>query len=222
MHSCVTSRIARVENACGHDSSRALLDAFKFDCQLKNLTQKTLDCYFERIGYLIKHCKESGTELAMIDRGGIQRYILSLRGKVSDETVNGRIRVYRRFFGFLKEDQLWHGEDPMKGIGLLKTAKRIKPIVDPEQVQQMIQRLNRKTFEGNRNLVMLLLLWDGMLRCNELLNLRTKELNLDSRLLKVFGKGRKERMVPLGTKTLKILHQYLILWRKKYPGEHLI
>jgi site-specific recombinase XerD len=61
-----------------------------------------------------------------------------------------------------------------------------------------------------------------MLRMNEVLSLKIGDIDLEGRLIKVFGKGRKERMVPLGVKTLRILHQYLIKWRSKFPANVLI
>jgi site-specific recombinase XerD len=66
------------------------------------------------------------------------------------------------------------------------------------------------------------MMWDGMLRRNELLALKLTDINLDGRLIKVFGKGRKERMVPLGVKTVRALHQFLARWRSKFPGDTLI
>ena len=69
---------------------------------------------------------------------------------------------------------------------------------------------------------MVLLFWDGMLRLNEVRNLKLSDVDLEGRLIKVFGKGRKERMVPLGVKTLKAIQQFLIKWRSKYSGENLI
>jgi len=199
---------------------RPFLEAFKFDCQVRNLTPTTIDCYMERLDYLLRYLDDNNIGLTSIDRRIIQDYIMHLKGTVSDETINGRIRVYRRFFNFLVEDGLWETVSPMAGVKILRTAKRVKPVVEPEMVQQIIKSIDRSTFEGNRNFVLVLLLWDGMLRKKELLGL--KATDTDKRLIRVFGKGRKERMVPIGVKALKALHQYLIKWRSKYPGDHLI
>jgi len=198
------------------------LQSFRLDCEIRNLTQKTMDGYVERLAYLFAHLSESGLCFDKATKRIIRSYILSLKDKVSDETINGRIRVYRRFFNHLISEELWEHPDPMAGIKLLKTEKRIKPIVGPEDIQKIIGRLRKATFEGNRNLILLLLYWDGMLRKTEALKLKTSELDLPSRMVKVYGKGRKERMVPLGNKTLRLLHRYIVKWRSEYPGEHLI
>ncbi len=147
---------------------------------------------------------------------------MSIRGQVSDETVNGRLRAFRRSWNFLEEDGLWEEKNPTKGIKLLKTAKRIREVVDPTQIQKIVKKANKKRFEGIRDLIILLLMWDGMLRRGELLGLKIKDIDMQTRLVRVFGKGRKERMVPLGAKTLRLINQYINKWRVKFPGNHLI
>ena len=222
MRTSVMSKADKVEQTWRGTVFEPYLSAFRFDSQVRNLTPKTLDCYLERLGDLFVSLQEQGKSLPEVDKATVQGYALSLKGRVSDETINGRIRVYRRFFGFLVDKGLWESDNPMTGVKLLKTAKKVKPVVDPETVQKIVAGISRDSFEGMRNLLMVLLLWDGMMRKNEMLGLKVSDINLNDHLAKVFGKGRKERMVPLGVKTLKVHHQHLIRWRSKYPGDHLI
>jgi site-specific recombinase XerD len=222
MSSDVIRKIDRVESQFTGSEFGSALSAFKFDCELRNLSNTSIACYHERLAYLFANLEEQGFTLTDATRRTVQDYIMSLKGSVSDETINGRIRVYRRFFNFLVDEGLWEGDSPMAGIKLLKTAKKVKPVVEPDVAQRILSSINKKTFEGNRNLVMVLLMWDGMLRKKEVLGLKLTDINLDGRLIKVFGKGRKERMVPLGVKTVRVLHQFLIRWRSKFPGDTLI
>ncbi len=200
----------------------SLLQAFRFDCELRNLTTKTIDCYFERIEYLVRFLRSCNRSLCDVTKQDIQQYIFSLKGHVSDETINGRIRVYRTFFNYLTLEGLWTNDSPMDGIKQLKTVSKIKPVITIDDVQRVLKSLKTPVFETVRNKVMVLLFWDCMLRQNELLNLKVCDINLDNRLIKVLGKGRKERMVPMGLQTIKLLHKFLIKWRSKYPGEYLI
>jgi site-specific recombinase XerD len=216
------SNIIRVESRFRATEFKKYLDLFKLDCQVRNLTEKTIDVYYERLGYFFSYIKDEGISFQAICRNTIQQYILTLIENVSDETVNGRIRAVKRFFNFLCDEGLWEGQNPISGIKLLRTTKKVKPVVKSDNVQKLLAASDIKTFEGARNKVMILLFWDGMLRLNELLGLKTSDIDLEGRLIKVFGKGRKERMVPLGVKTLRAIHQYLIKWRSRYPGDHLI
>ena len=68
---------------------------------------------------------------------------------------------------------------------------------------------------------MILLTYDAMLRLNELLTIRGDQIDLSSGLIKVYGKGRKERNVGFGPIVAKALHTYLLRFRKDIPGDRL-
>jgi integrase/recombinase XerD len=197
---------------------KTYVDAFVFGCKIRNLAPRTLNVYAERLGYLARHLEARGIDIEEVKRQDIQDYLLTLIGNVSDETVNGRIRVYRRFFNYLEEESLWEKSNPTHKLKLIKASKRIKQVITPEQIEHAIRTLNKSTFEGYRNLTMILLFWDAMIRKEELITLKVESLDLRGGLLTVYGKGRKERQVPLGVKTIKAIHFYLNRWRNGTPG----
>ncbi len=197
---------------------KTYVDAFVFGCKIRNLAPRTLNVYAERLGYLVRYLEEKGIDIEDITRQNIQDYLLSLIGNVSDETVNGRIRVYRRFFNYLEEEGIWEKPNPTKKLKLVKVSKRIKPVVSPEEIQRVLQSLNKSTYEGYRNLTMVMLFWDSMIRKEELITLKIDDIDLRAGLVKVYGKGRKERQVPMGAKTIKTVHFYLNRWRNGTPG----
>lgn len=198
------------------------LQSFRVECQLRNLSDKTVEVYFEHLAVLFRYAQQRRIKLGEITRLIIQQYIMFTRDKVAVATTNGRLRAFRRFWNFLAEEKLWEGVSPMKGIKMLKAPKLIKPVVEPSVLQAVLRSANTKTFEGCRDQLMILLFWDGMLRKKELLGLKVSDVDLKARLMRVYGKGSKERMVPLGVKTLRAINHHLGKWRCKYPGEHLI
>lgn len=197
---------------------KTYVDAFVFGCKIRNLAPRTLNVYAERLGYLVRYLEEKGIDIEEVTKQDIQNYLLSLIGNVSDETVNGRIRVYRRFFNYLEEEGLWEKPNPTKKLKLIKASKRIKPVVSPEEIQRALQCLNKSTYEGYRNLTMIMIFWDAMIRKEELITLKVDDVDLRGGLIKVYGKGRKERQVPMGAKTIKMLHFYLNRWRNGTAG----
>jgi len=197
---------------------KTYVDAFVFGCKIRNLAPRTLNVYAERLGYLVRYLEEKGIDIEDITRQNIQDYLLSLIGNVSDETVNGRIRVYRRFFNYLEEEGIWEKPNPTRKLKLVKVSKRIKPVVTPDEIQRVLQSLNKSTYEGYRNLTMVMLFWDSMIRKEELITLKVEDIDLRAGLVKVYGKGRKERQVPMGAKTIKTLHFYLNRWRNGTQG----
>jgi site-specific recombinase XerD len=213
-------RLYKLVDDFGVESNwKIYVDAFVFGCKIRNLSPRTLNVYAERLGYLAKYLEGKGIDIEDVRKQDVQDYLLSLIGVVSDETVNGRIRVYRRFFTYLEEEGFWKKPNPTHKLKLIKTSKRIKPVISPEQVGQILQALNRNTFEGYRNLAIVMLFWDAMIRKEELITLRLENVDLRAGLIKVYGKGRKERQVPMGSKTIKTLHFYLNRWRQEIPGD---
>lgn len=102
--------------------TKPILEAFRYDCQVRNLTPRTIDCCLERLDRLMRYLDDNGIPLMSIDRHTIQDYIMHLRGTVSGETINGRIRVCRRFFNYLMEDPLWDKASPMAGVRILRAV----------------------------------------------------------------------------------------------------
>jgi site-specific recombinase XerD len=69
------------------------LESFYLDCRVRNLTSKTMQGYQERLENFHRFFKSKGVTFDQVDLNTIQTYILSMKDRVSDYTVNGRIRV---------------------------------------------------------------------------------------------------------------------------------
>jgi site-specific recombinase XerD len=199
---------------------RELLESFLFACKLKNLTAKTLQGYGERIAYLMKWAHLQGKDLGTLTKQDIQRYVTSLIDEVCAVTVNGRIIVYKVFYRHLK-DEGFITIDPMTEIRKMKQPRLIKDVLSPDDIGRVLAQLDRKTFNGSRDFCMILLTFDAMLRLAELLAIRTDALDLTTGIIKVYGKGRKERYVAFSPQTAKTLHTFLTRFRKGMPG-HLL
>lgn len=111
-----------------------LLESFDFACKVKNLTPASHKCYAERLTYLVRFADSIGKKLDAITHHDIQTYIMSIIDGVSAETVNGRIRVYRTFYGHLFEEGLV-AENPMTRIKMLRAPKKVKPVLSLEIVR---------------------------------------------------------------------------------------
>jgi len=137
----------------------------------------------------------------------------------SDFTVNTTLRVLKVFFRYIVQEGLWSRSNPMHGIDFIRTQKPIKAILSPEQISKLLTVPNKKTFFGLRNYCMIMLMWDALLRVSEVVKIKHEDVNWEG-YLKVHGKGRKERIVPLSNKVLRDLHKYY-LYRKNFSGNHL-
>ncbi len=196
------------------------LDSFLFDCRVRRLTVSTINVYAERLRHLARYLDAQKIDIENLTKQDLQGYVLSLLGTVSDETVNGRLRAYKRFFNYLEEEEIWEDKpNPTKGLKKIRCERKVKNIVTPTEYEIALSILNRRSFEGYRNFALLLLAWDGMLRRAEIGGLTTEHVDLKAGLVRVYGKGRKWREVPIGAKTIKVFHHYLNRFRTDITGD---
>lgn len=200
---------------------KAYIDAFLYGCRMKNLSDNTINGYAERLNYLMRFLMDKGIDIEQVAKVHLQEYIMSLIGdpNISDATVNGRITVYKIFWNYLEDEELWTKPNPASRLKKIRAKKTIKDVLTPEQISLAASTANRRTFIGYRNYSMLMLFYDTMIRRNELLTLTLEKVDLRQGLIKVLGKGNKERYVAMGAKMQKVLHFYLNRWRGDMPGD---
>ncbi len=209
-----------------------LLDALQIDCDVKGLTSQTVRVYFEQVGHFLRFAWcDLSLEPEDITRETIKKYILRERAKISPQTgkplsantINSRLRGIRVFFNCLEREELLSGNNPMKGISEGKAPRRVKELISPEQMSQILRGLNRqKGFYALRAQLVLLIFWDTMIRRNELITLRLDRVNIKKRHMVVFGKGQKERTVPMGARTARAVSRFNTKYRRKLPGTTLV
>ncbi len=198
---------------------KTALKDFEFHIRAKNLSPKTISVYGERLGYFYKYIKSKGIAFKDVDKHTIQDYILFQKDRgLKDISINGQILVLRIFFKYLFEEEIID-LNPTEKIPLLKTERRIKPIISEENMQKLLTVPDKRTFTGMRNFCMLMVFYDTLIRLGELTNIKIKDIDFENGTICIFGKGRKERIVPFGASTAKYLHRFIRKSRKDIPGD---
>lgn len=197
------------------------LDQFYFNCRLKNLSVATLKCYGERLNDFYNFIQKKSVPFENVDRSVVQEYILNLEDKVSDYNLNGRLRVLKVSFNFLIKEGIWDGKpNPMEKVDYVRAEKKFKPVISVEEMEKILTVPNRRAFEGYRNYCMILVFWDCLVRLSELINIKVSNVDLKEGVIKVLGKGRKERFIPVGLNTLKCLHYCWTKHRRNIQGDY--
>ena len=200
---------------------KGALKLFEYHIRTKNLSPKTISVYGERLGYFYRFLKKNRLQFESVSKSTIQEYILFQKDRgLADISINGQVKVLKIFFKFLLEEGMVE-EDPVEKIDLLKTEKRIKPIISEEEIEKLLSVPDKKTYTGMRNFCMIIVFYDTLVRLSELINIKIKDIDLDSGTILIFGKGRKERIVPIGTKTIKYIYKFLMNHRHDINGEYL-
>src|SRR6185436_18159074 len=103
--------------------------------------------------------------------------------------------------------------DPTELIEAPKLGRKLPDFLSVEEVNRIIDSIDRSKPEGERNKAILETLYSSGLRISELVNLRLSSTFLDLGLLKIIGKGNKERLVPIGSSAIKQINTYLNSYR---------
>ncbi|MEC2076393.1 tyrosine-type recombinase/integrase [Metabacillus fastidiosus] len=146
------------------------------------------------------------------------KYIKNEQGiGLSDTTINIRLRVYRAMFNYLEREDLIE-INPMTNVRLLKQDIDLTNCFTDDEVKEVLRQPNQRDYVGFRDYVAMMLLLDSGIRANELLSLRTTDIDFQTRFITLGGdknKNRKPRLVPISAHTVKLLLQ-LINENKKH------
>jgi integrase/recombinase XerC len=145
-------------------------------------------------------------EMERVDRTAIRRYLSFLHRKNKKSSVARKISTLRSFFRYLLREELV-SSNPAKTVA---TPKVEKPLPTNLTVDETFRLMESPTKDGGvRDRAILELLYSSGIRVGELVALNLDQLDLELGIVRVMGKGRKERIVPVGLKAKEALNAYL-------------
>jgi integrase/recombinase XerD len=163
------------------------------------------------------------TDVTQIDSKIIRRYILYLQQvklfrdhpcnkpidrKLTGHTINCYLRTLRTFWNWLYSEELIQS-NPFAKIKIPKAPKKLIPTFSNNQIQDLLAAIDTSTPVGYRDWTILITLLDTGLRASELVGLTLDYVWIEDGLLKVLGKGNKERLVPIGATVQKAMWRYI-------------
>ena len=139
----------------------------------------------------------SDDELTDIEAIHIRRFVVSLHGHNSAATVGRKLSALRSFFKYLTGKKILKN-DPLLGITGPKAGKSMPVFLTIDEIFSLIEAPGKKDRFMLRDVAMLELLYSTGMRVAELVSRDINDLDFESEMLKVTGKGKKERLVPVG------------------------
>jgi integrase/recombinase XerD len=182
------------------------LDYLRVD---RGLSKATLDAYGRDVSRFTAFLEKRGLSLESVKPLHVIDYLSLLQS--SGLTVRSRTRAQvtlRRLFRFLVQEEIIK-EDPTETIEMPKAGRKLPQWLTLEEVESLLKAPDLTTPTGFRDRAMLELLYATGLRVSELVGLKLDQIHLTEGYLLAFGKGSKERLVPMGRSAIDWVRQYL-------------
>jgi integrase/recombinase XerD len=194
----------------GTGDARALIDAFCDQLWLQDgLAASSLASYRRDLSGFAKWLDERGVALLAVERTHCDQWLAAqFAAKAKATSVARRLSALRRFYRL----QLAHGairEDPTLRVRAPKPPRRLPKNLSEAQVEALLAAPDIATPLGLRDRAMLETLYATGLRVSELTGLRRSQVAHDAGVVRVVGKGNKERLVPLGDEAVVWIARYL-------------
>jgi integrase/recombinase XerD len=176
----------------------------------KGLSEKTIVAYATDLMEFGAFLEKKGTTVVSgIDTGMILTYLIHLRARGLSARSRARHLVsLRGFFKYLTNEKVID-RNPAQQVDLPKIGMHLPDVLSVSDVEALIAAPDRNKPEGLRDAAMLELLYGAGLRVSELIFLEMTGMNLDAGFVRVFGKGARERVVPVGRMALSAIRDYL-------------
>jgi integrase/recombinase XerD len=182
----------------------------------KNASPHTIDAYLNDIQKLQVYAELQNPKLVLtqIVRKNLEEFIAYLIENFSiQESTQARIiSGIKSFFGFLVY-QNYTQQNAAELIEAPKTIRKLPDTLSFEDIERILESIDVSTEQGTRDRAILEVLYSCGLRVTELLQLKISEIQLEIEIIKVIGKGNKERIVPIGSDAIKYLKLYLVNYR---------
>jgi integrase/recombinase XerC len=201
-----------------------LVSAFLTQLEIeRQASDHTLRSYEHDLGMYCRYLSEvygEGADPSAVDPARLRRYSAWLTGQgFAASTVARRLASLRSFFRYLRRQGLV-GSDPSAGLRNPKQARRLPRLLRVDEVIRLLDSVPMDTPPGIRDRAMLETLYGGGLRVSELVGLNLEDLDFEQELVRVRGKGRRERLSPIGQMALHTLRCWVPLRQPKVAFEN--
>jgi integrase/recombinase XerD len=175
----------------------------------RGLRQNSLEAYHRDLVRYLTYLTDRGKQPTALDRTDVSRYLLALReAELNPRSIARYLSAIRQFHRFLVREAR-ATEDPTAHLEAPRPWQRLPVVLSSEEVDRLLAVRGAVTPLALRNQAMLELIYASGLRVSELVGLRLASLDLGIGIVRVVGKGDKERLVPVGETAANSLRAYL-------------
>ncbi|MBR4919850.1 MAG: site-specific tyrosine recombinase XerD [Prevotella sp.] len=177
----------------------------------RGFSSNTLDAYQRDLQKLLEYLEQEGKDIREVQLEDLQHFAATLHDIGIHPRSQCRILSgVRSFFRFLQTDG-WRDDDPTELLESPVLGEHLPEVLSAEEVDMLENSIDLSKWEGHRNRAIIEVLFSCGLRVSELVNLKLSNLYIDEQYVRIFGKGSKERLVPISPKAIKELNNWFIV-----------
>jgi len=184
----------------------------------KRYSPKTIESYSTDLTQFEKFLEElsDGHDIYWhkVDKKNVRHFLMELQLQgLNKRSIARKVATLKSFFKFLEKEE-YVEKSIATAIKMPRFDNKLPEFLTKEEIEKIVNLPDQSAFEGVRDKAILELFYSCGLRLNELLSLKLEDLMLRENAVRVMGKGRKERILPIGIPAKNSLLNYLE-WRKK-------
>lgn len=192
----------------------------------KGFSNNTIEAYKNDLNQFTTFVREQGPKhdgseisWASVDRSFLLNYMINLKERsYAPATMARKVAAVKSFFNFLVSEGTLE-KNPAEGITGPKVGKSLPRAISVEEVERLLEQSAKlSTPEAKRDRAMLELMYATGMRVTELVSLNVRDVNLKAGYVRCFGKGSKERLIPIHNKAIRAVKSYVDDGRARLLG----
>jgi integrase/recombinase XerD len=192
-------------SAAGRAQAEAFVDALWLE---EGLSRNTLEAYRRDLVLFADWLAQRGKGLNGVGEADLNGYFADRHALTKATTANRRLTVFKRYFRWALREHLI-AVDPTLRLAAARQPMRVPKTLSEAQVEALLDAPDTSTALGQRDRAMLELMYASGLRVSELVTLKTFHVGHHEHVLRITGKGNKERLVPFGMLAGQWLQRWL-------------
>ncbi len=184
----------------------------------KRYSEHTVISYKNDINQFVNFLNSYSKPIEKASLRDLRKWIMELSKNLKASTVNRKLSSVKSFYKYMYKNSIIE-QNPFRAISTVKTPKRTPQFVDELDIDQLVENLpEAKDFKSARDSLILELFYLTGMRRKELIDLKDESFNENSSEVKVLGKGKKERIIPLHKLVFKKINTYLEYRNQKFEN----
>ncbi len=187
-----------------------LIQEFLNYCRVeRGLSANTLEAYDRDLKRLVDYAAEQEKEIVTLDRADLVELFAEMKDEeLSERSISRFLSAVRGLYKFLLREHLIQ-RDPTEHLESRRSWQSLPVFLTTEQVDRLLEQPDVSQETGLRDRALLEVMYATGLRVSEVINLKLPDIEWESGYLTCYGKGSKQRRVPLGRSALKFLTRYM-------------